>query len=205
MVQMFIYDHVYALVKIFGFSQKYIYNEKIKPVKSCDKIKLKIKSYSENMRFLDPDIPAVFLHVDGIETVEKDGSRANEIEARVIKKIVSTLKEQGITSERIGIITPYRAQRRLLKETLKDETIEINTVDAFQGREKDVIIFSITSTEDLSFVEDENRLNVAFTRARKKLIVIGNIRSIETHGKDLLPKFVSYIKQINGLYYWSSS
>ena len=56
--------------------------------------------------------------------------------------------------------------------------IEIGTIDSFQGREKDIIIFSITATEDLKFVAHPNRLNVAFTRARRKLIVVGNLNSV---------------------------
>jgi len=109
------------------------------------------------------------------------------------------LKDLGIKSENIGVITPYRAQRDYIKEILKNNEIEINTVDSFQGREKDVIIFTITSTKDMSFIEDENRLNVAFTRARRKLIVIGNANSIRKEHK-ILFKFLSYVKEKGGYF-----
>ena len=78
----------------------------------------------------------------------------------------------------MGVITPYKAQRNRIKEMVDLTDIEIGTIDSFQGREKDIIIFSITATEDLKFVAHPNRLNVAFTRARRKLIVVGNLNSV---------------------------
>ena len=89
----------------------------------------------------------------------------------------------------IGIISPYKSQVRSLKEKLfkllrhnyeihsPQEYLEINTVDAFQGREKDIIIFSsVRSNKDagLGFVNDYRRMNVAITRARHCLYIIGN-------------------------------
>jgi len=192
-------QHYRSNSDIIGFSQRYVYNHGITPVDRCKSIKLEIKGYIESMPFLNPDLPVIFLHVDGSEIVERDGSRYNEYEAEVAKKIVSTLKSLGIASGEIGVITPYRAQRRRIAELIGDEKVEVNTVDSFQGREKDVIIFSVTSTEDMSFVEDENRLNVAFTRARKKLIVIGNAKSINI-SSGLLSRFISYAKEKNGYF-----
>jgi len=184
---------------IIGFSQRYIYNGQINPVKECENIKLKIKKVPENMAFLDPNKPVIFLDVDGAEIIERDGSRSNFAEIETIKRIVDALKRAGIRSEAIGVITPFRAQRNRIKESIKDERIEVNTVDSFQGREKDVIIFSVTSTRDFSFVEDENRLNVAFTRARKKLIVMGKLNPI-LRWNGLLSKYISYTKERGGVY-----
>ena len=72
--------------------------------------------------------------------------------------------------------------------------VEVNTVDSYQGREKDVIVFSTAATRNLGFAEDPNRLNVAFTRAKKKLIVLANRATIENTG-DLLKKYLSYVEE----------
>jgi len=192
--------HYRSNSEIIGFSQRYIYGGRITPVESCKEIKLKLKGYPANMKFLDPNLPIIFLHVDGVEAVERDGSKTNKSEVDVIKRIIFALKRSGVQSGEIGVITPYRAQRNLIKEALKDENLEVNTVDSFQGREKDVIIFSVTSTGSLEFVEDENRLNVAFTRARAKLIVVGSAKSINEHRRGLLSKFILYVRERNGLF-----
>jgi len=64
-----------------------------------------------------------------------------------------------------------------------------------------VIIFSVTSTENMKFVSNPNRLNVAFTRARKKLLVVGNGNSIYK-AKGLLYKFLEYVHELGGIYDW---
>jgi predicted DNA helicase len=191
--------HYRSNSEIIGFSSRYIYGGEISPVDVCKEIRLDIKSYPKDMGFLSPNLPIVFLHVNSVESVRPDGSRLNEVEAKVVARIVKALKDFGVKSEDIGIITPYRAQRDYIKELIKDDKVEVNTVDSFQGREKDVIVFTITSTEDMSFVEDENRLNVAFTRARRKLIVIGNANSIRKEHK-LLSTFLSYTKEKDGYF-----
>lgn len=191
--------HYRSNYEIIGFSSRYIYGGKIVPVEDCRKIKLNIKNYPRDMEYLNPDIPVVFLHVNSVESVREDGSRFNDIEAKIAVRIVKVLKNLNVKSEDIGVITPYRAQRDYIKEILGDDNVEVNTVDSFQGREKDVIIFTITSTRDMTFVKDENRLNVAFTRARRKLIVIGNANSIRKEHK-LLSTFLTYAKERNGYF-----
>lgn len=192
--------HYRSNSEIIGFSQKYVYNGEIEPVEACRGIKLGIKNVTNDLMFLNPNIPTVFLDVKGRESICGDGSRVNEDEVSAAIKIILALKKLGVKSEDIGVITPYRAQRNRIAECLKDESIEVNTVDSFQGREKDVIIFSVTSTENLSFVDDLNRLNVAFTRARKKLIVLGNAESIQRYKDSLLSKFVDYVKERGGFF-----
>ena len=96
---------------------------------------------------------------------------------------------------RIGIITPYKSQVRILKDhifplvrqfKLPYEVIEINTVDAYQGREKDIIIIScVRGSEEgkLGFVNDYRRMNVAITRAKSFLWVVGNTRTLRRNVK----------------------
>jgi superfamily I DNA and/or RNA helicase len=80
---------------------------------------------------------------------------------------------------KLGIITPYKAQVELLKSLLKDYEDDINTVDSFQGQERDIIIFnSVRSGKNIGFLNDLRRLNVAITRAKHYLFIVGNINSI---------------------------
>ena len=88
----------------------------------------------------------------------------------------------------IGIITPYAGQVRAIRDALPElyESVEVHTVDGYQGREKEVIIFScVRSNSDgiVGFLSDARRLNVALTRAKRGLIVIGDpdtLRNDET-------------------------
>lgn len=182
---------------IIGFSAKEIYGGNIVPHQSCYSIKLSLKTQTQKP-YLAPDKPAVLIHVEGYEA-RSDGSKFNRKEAEVIRSIVEEYIKLGINQGDIGIITPYRAQKDLIRELVKYDDVEINTVDAFQGREKDVIIYSITATSDLKFASDKNRLNVAITRARKKLIVIGNVKSIE-NSQTLIKKYLEYCKAKSSLY-----
>ena len=118
---------------------------------------------------------------------------------------IQELDDMKINMRDVGIITTYRAQRQHLVKRIKANRshwpLEINTVDSYQGREKDIIIYSVTGTRDLEFIEDVNRLNVAFTRAKKKLIVIGNAHAIQQSSPDgLLSKYISYVKKNDGYY-----
>ena len=142
--------------------------------------------------------PVVFIHVGGEE--ERDGrSKFNSKEIEVCDELVRELRKY-LSPEKIGVISPYVAQIKRIAERVKG--VEVNTVDAFQGREKDVIIFSVTSTGKMDFVSNPNRLNVAFTRARKKLIVIGNGRAMYRSKGSMLYKFLEYVYELNGIYDW---
>ena len=152
---------------------------------------LKTKS---NSPVLD-DTPIVFIDTQGDfpEKQNKDSqSKYNPEEAKLIKKLVEKLLEAGISPKDIGIITPYKDQEDFLKKLIKD--IEIQTVDGFQGREKEIIIISLVRSnkeKDIGFLEDLRRLNVAITRPKRKLIIVGDKKTIESNKvyKDL----ISYI------------
>lgn len=111
----------------------------------------------------------------------------NAGEARVVGLLVRDLIDRGVVAvDEIGVITPYSAQSaRLQRElgALIDAGLEVDSVDGFQGREKRVIVFSaVRSNEraEVGFLADERRLNVAITRAKQKLIVIGDSATLSS-------------------------
>ncbi len=107
-------------------------------------------------------------------------SRENILEAEIVKELVESLILMGVEKNDIGVITPYDDQVDVLKGLLPED-IKTSTVDAFQGREKEVIVISFvrSNTEgDLGFLEDLRRLNVSITRAKSKLIVVGDFETL---------------------------
>lgn len=106
----------------------------------------------------------------------------NKGEADYIIYLLSFYSSYGISPENIGVITGYRGQVNCIFKSAirkfgkkKATRFEINTVDSFQGREKDIIILSLVRSNEVGFYRDVKRLNVALTRAKKQLIVIGNL------------------------------
>ena len=116
-------------------------------------------------------------------------SRSNEGEARICIRHLNELLASGLRHDQIAIITPYNAQVSLIKSLLGDgsmdaSSLEIGSVDGFQGREKEAIIFSFVRSNDsgeLGFLSDTRRTNVAWTRARRQLCVVGDSGTLERH------------------------
>ena len=102
----------------------------------------------------------------------------NKDEVNVIRKHFDAMMNGQAPDFSIGIISPYRAQVELLKaEFAADKHITVNTVDSFQGQERDMIYISMVRSNDagdIGFLKDYRRMNVAMTRARKKLVIIGD-------------------------------
>ena len=119
------------------------------------------------------------------EQLEPDGeSRRNPLEARLVRQRIDRLLALGVQPADIAVITPYAAQARLLREMVDAEGLEIDTVDGFQGREKEVIIISLVRSNpagEVGFLADVRRMNVALTRARRKLIVVGDSATLASH------------------------
>ncbi len=109
---------------------------------------------------------------------EPDGeSRLNTAEARLVSRKVRELLDAGVRPEDVAVIAPYSAQVRRLRELLPIPGLEIDSVDGFQGREKEAVVFSMVRSNnenEIGFLADVRRTNVALTRARRKLIVIGD-------------------------------
>jgi len=134
-----------------------------------------------------PQLPVALVPVYGGCEASDGTSKSNAAEAQAVAEVVGRLRRGGVGASEIGVISPYSAQVSLLRRMLRrggepqGEQLEISSVDGFQGREKQVIIFScvrannIGSTRGaLGFLADARRVNVAFTRARTGLIVIGH-------------------------------
>lgn len=119
------------------------------------------------------------------EELEPDGeSRQNPAEARLVVRKVEALLAAGVPAADIGVIAPYAAQVRRLRETLSVPGLEIDSVDGFQGREKEALVVSLVRSNaenDIGFLADVRRLNVALTRARRKLLVIGDSATLAAH------------------------
>jgi superfamily I DNA and/or RNA helicase len=131
------------------------------------------------------------------EEPEPDGeSRLNPREAGLVIQKVDELLAHGLTPEQIAVISPYSAQVKYLRGKIK-HAIEIDSVDGFQGREKDAVIVSLVRSNpegDVGFLADTRRMNVAMTRAKRKLIVIGDSATITAH--PFYEKMVKYFESI---------
>ncbi len=105
------------------------------------------------------------------------GSRFNKEEARLVADQLKKLIEAGVKPADIAVISPYSAQVRLLTRLLNHPGLEVDSVDGFQGREKEAVILSLVRSNvegEMGFLTDTRRMNVAMTRARRKLVVVGD-------------------------------
>jgi len=137
----------------------------------------------------------------GFEEVLEPGSesRYNPEEVRVIAGLVRKFLELGVPAGAMAVIAPYSAQVRRLCRALPDEAVEVDTVDGFQGREKELVLISCVRSNtggDLGFLADRRRMNVALTRARRRLIVVGDSATLAD--LPFFRKFVEYSESIGG-------
>lgn len=148
--------------------------------------------------------PMMFWSMTGLEEISASGtSYLNRTEAAAVEKLVTHFLKAGVSPEDIGVVTPYEGQRAyvvqhmtragMLRQKLYAE-IQVASVDSFQGREKDFIILSCVRSNEkagIGFLNDPRRLNVAMTRARSGLIILGNpkVLSKQPLFHDLLQHF----------------
>ena len=188
---------------IMRFSSNYFYGGQ---VESAPEVKYR--------SILDMDVPMTWIdtnelgNLDDLENLEKPDfreqfvgesfGRVNKAEAEVtllaLQHYFNQIGKQRLLDERIdvGIISPYRAQVQLLRRLLMKReffkpfrrAISINTVDGFQGQERDIIVISLVRSNDegqIGFLRDLRRMNVAITRARMKLIILGDRPTMTRH------------------------
>ena len=181
---------------IMGFSSKEFYQNKLKANASV-----------ANHILFPGEQPLLFIDTAGCGFEEKSEgtSTSNPDEAAFLLKHLSSLvnqlaeKEAGSGFPTIGVISPYKQQIQVLNELFQTypnlqsvaKNIAINTIDSFQGQERDVIYISLTrsnSEGSIGFLSDIRRMNVAMTRARKKLVVIGDSSTLSR-----LPFYADFI------------
>ncbi|CAG9854946.1 unnamed protein product [Phyllotreta striolata] len=140
---------------------------------------------------------------------DDDGSKTliNIHEVGVIVRIVRALLAAGVDSVDVGVIATYRHQVEQLDAVLRPYSIDVNTVDQFQGKDKGVIIYSCGCSRDVAafaapgrhdLLEDKRRLNVAMTRAKHKLLVVGDVKTLMVFStfKKLLERFEDKIVRL---------
>jgi DNA replication ATP-dependent helicase Dna2 len=120
---------------------------------------------------LSPDgRPLTLIPVEG-----ESNDRKNPREAEAVVELVRHYREtHGVPGKAIGVVSPFRAQVVLLRKLLHDAGVTVDTVERFQGGERDIMILSLVRSRASGFVFDERRFNVAITRARRKLIVVAH-------------------------------
>ena len=151
---------------------------------------------------LDFDTPIEWVNTEGMDCNEEfvgdSYGRINKAEAELsvvqLKNYITKIGRERFLEERIdvGLISPYKAQVQFLRQLLKKDSffkpyrsaITVNTVDGFQGQERDVILISLVRANEegqIGFLNDLRRMNVAITRARMKLIILGDASTLTRH------------------------
>ncbi len=186
---------------IMGFSSKEFYEDRLKAYPSVAK------------RLLFPgDKPLAFIDTAGCGFDEKqEGTSISNPEeasfllkhlAALVNKLKVSYPENGYPG--IAVISPYKHQVEVLKELVLSapellsvgDALSVNTIDSFQGQERDVVYISMTrsNTENsIGFLSDIRRMNVAMTRARKKLVVIGDSATLSQH--NFYADFIEYAQE----------
>ena len=121
----------------------------------------------------------------------------NDLEIKIVLKIIDMYLNKGIHTKDIGVITPYAKQSQQISKKTK---VAVESVDGFQGGERDIIIISLVRSNNegkVGFLNDLRRLNVSLTRAKKKLIIIGNRETLESN--EDYKEFINFCDDIHGI------
>jgi len=133
-------------------------------------------------RILDPNVIIGIVNVEGIEEY-RGTSTYNQANREVDIRLLTAFKSAGINDNQIGLISPYKEQQRVLTKAIGRGNI-VGTVDGYQGQERDIIILDMVRANphhEVGFTLEPNRLNVALSRAREKLIIVTNLETYQTH------------------------
>ena len=171
-----------------------------------------------DLRFA-PDLPVEFLDTAGFGfqeiTIAESRSTANPEEADLLLRRLAQLLEAYDPADHetdlltIGVIAPYRAQLNYLKDAVEENDelagllqhrmLSVGTVDSFQGQERDIIAISLTrsnANREIGFLSDIRRMNVGMTRARKKLLLVGDSSTLSSN--PFFKELLAYIERIGG-------
>ena len=191
--------------EIMRFSSDWFYGNQ---VESAPEVKYR--------SILDLDVPMEWVDTSELDIREQfvgdSFGRINKAEAELtlltLQQYFERIGKTRVLNERldVGVISPYRAQVQYLRSQLKKKEyfkpfrhlITVNTVDGFQGQERDIIVISLVRSNDegqIGFLRDLRRMNVAITRARMKLIILGDVHTMTCH--PFYRKLFEYIKALN--------
>jgi DNA replication ATP-dependent helicase Dna2 len=146
-------------------------------------------------RILTPENRVLFLNTDPLTTTAHEISQGNRttnpFEATLVSHLTHLLLSAGLSSSDLGVVTFYRSQLALLRQSLRAiPNLELHTADKFQGRDKEVVIVSfVRSNQDGhlgDLLRDWRRINVAVTRARSKLVLVGSARTLASGSSEVL-------------------
>jgi predicted nucleic acid binding AN1-type Zn finger protein len=194
--------------KIMDWSSKALYDSKIF---AHPDVKDRVMTDFPNIQKTEEtSSPLVLIDTQGCDMddfKDAEGSTSNEGEAHVIAKYIAELISLGVTENQIAVITPYYAQVKLLRTVIHCTlpNIKVNTVDGFQGREKEIVIISMVRSnkdKEIGFLAEKRRMNVAVTRARRHCVIVCNAEFVSCN--KFLKEMVNYFEN-NGVYLSAAS
>ena len=191
--------------EIGSYISTLFYNDVLKSGAGTERQSIYIDGYPNAVTFVDTTTRSYDPENDPRETYAKDGSIYNEMEVRIICNDILPAIQSTLSSEpnlKVGIITPYKAQYFKIRSRLAgtDFSDAVYTIDSIQGSEFDIVLFSFvrsfskSSGRKVGFLDDMRRLNVSLSRAKKKLILVGNLNTLqrrEAHNDYGIPGMVS--------------
>jgi superfamily I DNA and/or RNA helicase len=203
--------------QIMGFSSEKFYGGQLVPHTSVRHAGLE----AYDLRFA-PDLPVEFIDTAGCGfqevAIPESRSTANPEEAHLLLERLAQLlapydaaehDEHQHTPLSIGVIAPYRAQINYLKDAIEDNEVlnglllqrrlSVGTVDSFQGQERDIIAITLTRSNpqgEIGFLSDIRRMNVGMTRARRKLLLVGDSSTLCRH--PFFGEMLAYVKEVGG-------
>lgn len=174
------------------FSNKKFYGN----LKSAEEVKNRNLPlyFSEDIVFINCNETEKFSREDGKRSIYNQG------EVEIVKKLVNAYRNLSLTDKNMLLITPYSIQKKQLTIALRSHGITAKTIDGAQGQEADIVILSFVRSNpkgNIGFLTDEKRFNVAITRAKQKLIIVGNYKTITQD--PLYKEWLKYVRS-NGLY-----
>ncbi|KAI4737866.1 DNA helicase [Aureobasidium sp. EXF-12298] len=205
--------------KINAFPSAALYESKLMAAESVKARLLKDLPYDVE-ETEDTSEPVVFWDTQGGEFHEKtdDGddapkskssllgeSKSNELEAAIVKKHVQSLVDAGVKAEDIAVVTPYNGQLAVLSKLLKEKFvgIELGSIDGFQGREKEAVVVSLVRSNaehEVGFLAEKRRLNVAMTRPKRHLCIVGDSETVG-RGSKFLKSWMEFLEENADLRY----
>ncbi|TIA54424.1 DNA helicase [Aureobasidium pullulans] len=204
--------------KINAFPSAALYESKLMAAESVKARLLKDLPYDVE-ETEDTNEPVVFWDTQGGDFAEKTEddeapkskssllgeSKSNELEAAIVKNHVQSLVDAGVKPEDIAVVTPYNGQLAVLSQLLKERFIgiELGSIDGFQGREKEAVVVSLVRSNaehEVGFLAEKRRLNVAMTRPKRHLCIVGDSETVG-RGSKFLKSWMDFLEENADLRY----